>query len=662
MPGRQPKCSKCGSEMELKTARRGKNSGGQFWGCPNWRTTCKGVTLPYEDSNKSSSSQGESNPSKSESLSLPTLLSARPRRRAEQVRFYDCLALPKSLLDYFYETSQGRHFLNLNGKWRLDFPILENSDNKIRNLGLALHKILLRGSVIFNSEKTENSLKSYFWGKGNIDWRHLAFSNKSLDPTSGQRKARFSYLDSEEERIFYEKLWPKYFGTSAYKFIIPQVNFQSLVGGDSELEGYDERVDFVVTGSNGKRLVIEVDGEQHNDPDEVRIDDTRDTLLRKNGFEIIRISATTVREQLDSPDQIFCTKSGKSLWEILKPLEVLGVKSVSSEDSESLFLASCQTVNQIKISVLEALVCGFSQNSFYWDFASTIYSEDQAVLIIKLVKDEMDSLFRNISSLHGETYDCFPLEIFLYEEGETNLSLEDLVFSYNPKLSVPCSLMVIEEICWFKSIQLQELAFVFINQLNPTKENVNFFLNYIFRFESLREGQFEGVARSLSGNDSIILLPTGAGKSIIYQLSTILSPGLGIVISPLRALMDDQIENLKTFGLNRATAIHSGIAIADRDQVLNLYGTGHFQLVYVSPERFQISSFRESLRTLTAHSSVSVIAIDEAHCVSEWGHDFRPAYLNIGRSSRQLCTSRNRVPPIVALTGTASHAVLRDVQ
>lgn len=648
--------------MELKTARRGKNSGGQFWGCPNWRTTCKGVTLPYEDSSKSSSSQGVSNHSKSESLTLPTLLSARPRRRAEQVRFYDCLALPKSLLDYFHETSQGRYFLNLNRKWRLDFPIFENSDDKKRNLGLALYKILLRGSVIFNSELTENSLKAYFFGEGNIDWKHLAFSNKSLDPTSSQRKASFSSLDSEEERIFYEELWPRYFGASAYKFIIPQVNFQSLVGSDSELDGYDERVDFVVTGSNGKRLVIEVDGDQHNDPDAVRIDEARDSLLKQNGFDIIRIAASTVREQLNFPDLVICTKSGKSLLEFIKPLEVLDVQSVSNEDSESLFLASCQTVNQIKISILEALVCGVSQNALYWDFASTIYSKDQAVLIIKLVTDEMDSLFRNISSLHGETYDCFPLEIFLYEEGVTNPSLEDLVFSYDPMLSVPCSLMAIEEICWFKSLQLQECAFGFINKLNPTKKNVDFFLNYIFRFKSLRDGQFEGVARSLLGNDSIILLPTGAGKSIIYQLSTILSPGLGIVISPLRALMDDQIENLKSFGLNRATAIHSGIAIADREQVLNLYGTGHYQLVYVSPERFQISSFRESLRTLTAHSSVSVIAIDEAHCVSEWGHDFRPAYLNIGRSSRQLCTSRNRVPPIVALTGTASHAVLRDVQ
>src|SRR5690554_6848387 len=127
--------------------------------------------------------------------------------------------------------------------------------------------------------------------------------------------------------------------------------------------------------------------------------------------------------------------------------------------------------------------------------------------------------------------------------------------------------------------------------------------------------------------------------------------------------MEDQIDNLAMMGIDRCIAITSQIGNPqDRTRVLQLFGQGEYIFAFVSPERFQIDEFRESLRTLTVHTPIAMIVIDEAHCVSEWGHDFRTAYLNIGKTSREYCKSEEHIPPLLALTGTASRAVLKDVQ
>lgn len=161
----------------------------------------------------------------------------------------------------------------------------------------------------------------------------------------------------------------------------------------------------------------------------------------------------------------------------------------------------------------------------------------------------------------------------------------------------------------------------------------------------------------------MLLLPTGAGKSLVYQLASLLLPGRIVVIDPIISLMEDQIDNLAMIGIDQCIAITSQIIdSSDRMRALELFGQGEYLFAYVAPERFQTNEFRESLRALTVHTPIALIVVDEAHCVSEWGHDFRTAYLNIGRTSRKYCESNGIVPPLIALTGTASKAVLKDVQ
>ena len=192
--------------------------------------------------------------------------------------------------------------------------------------------------------------------------------------------------------------------------------------------------------------------------------------------------------------------------------------------------------------------------------------------------------------------------------------------------------------------------------------SLDYFLQALFRKQEFRSGQMPIVERVLRREDVIGLLPTGAGKSITFQLPALLSPGLTLVIDPIKSLMQDQAENLKDAGVMDAIQINSDTSPAEREKVEWQFSQGEYRLVFISPERLQIQSFRDLLTTTAGKRPVAYLVVDEAHCVSEWGHDFRTAYLNLGRIATDYCGHDGVRPPTVALTGTASESVLRDIQ
>jgi ATP-dependent DNA helicase RecQ len=176
-------------------------------------------------------------------------------------------------------------------------------------------------------------------------------------------------------------------------------------------------------------------------------------------------------------------------------------------------------------------------------------------------------------------------------------------------------------------------------------------LKQVFGFASFRPLQREIIEDALSGRDVFALLPTGGGKSLCFQLPALVRPGLTLVVSPLISLMKDQVDALRVSGVE-ATYLNSSVPpdeIADR---LRLLRDGRYRLLYVAPERLLIPEFLSLLQSC----KVSLLAIDEAHCISEWGHDFRPEY-------RQLASLRSVFPgvPIMAVTATATHRVRGDI-
>jgi ATP-dependent DNA helicase RecQ len=181
-------------------------------------------------------------------------------------------------------------------------------------------------------------------------------------------------------------------------------------------------------------------------------------------------------------------------------------------------------------------------------------------------------------------------------------------------------------------------------------------LHRIFGYSAFRPGQEAVVKDALTGRDLIALMPTGGGKSLCFQLPALLQPGVSLVVSPLIALMQDQVRLLEDYGIP-ATFINSSLSREEIQQRIAGMLRGVFKLVYLAPERLLMSDFLSGpLEKLAQKPGINAFVIDEAHCVSEWGHDFRPEY-------RQLATLRRRHPrvPMLAFTATATSRVRSDV-
>lgn len=176
-------------------------------------------------------------------------------------------------------------------------------------------------------------------------------------------------------------------------------------------------------------------------------------------------------------------------------------------------------------------------------------------------------------------------------------------------------------------------------------------LTETFGIEAFRPGQQELVQAILAGRDALAIMPTGSGKSLVYQLPAVVLDGLTVVVSPLIALMKDQTDKLESIGVDVVT-IHSGLTDREQRAAELAIAEGRGSILYLTPERFRDRDFFERL----AGRRVALFVVDEAHCVSQWGHDFRPDYMMLGSIAERLGR-----PPIVAVTATATPDVQRDI-
>ncbi len=179
-----------------------------------------------------------------------------------------------------------------------------------------------------------------------------------------------------------------------------------------------------------------------------------------------------------------------------------------------------------------------------------------------------------------------------------------------------------------------------------------------FGFSTFREGQADVIRAVIEGRDVIVVMPTGGGKSLCYQLPALLFPGVTLVVSPLIALMKDQVDALTARGI-AATVINSSISFDEQLGRMRAMADGQFKLVYVAPERFKNERFIEAMKQVP----VSLFAVDEAHCISQWGHDFRPDYMRLQAAAEALSQGgqNGRRPRIIALTATATPKVRDDI-
>jgi ATP-dependent DNA helicase RecQ len=182
-------------------------------------------------------------------------------------------------------------------------------------------------------------------------------------------------------------------------------------------------------------------------------------------------------------------------------------------------------------------------------------------------------------------------------------------------------------------------------------DNLLIYLKRYFGYDAFI-GQQEAVIRSvLSGNDTLAVMPTGSGKSLCYQLPALILPGTAIVVSPLIALMKDQVDFLRYNGIP-AAFINSTLTMAQQQECMRRLQKGRYKLIYVAPERFRSQRFLDGLKEV----HISLFAVDEAHCISQWGHDFRPDYLRLAQAIEYAGR-----PPVIATTATATPYVRDDI-
>ncbi len=186
------------------------------------------------------------------------------------------------------------------------------------------------------------------------------------------------------------------------------------------------------------------------------------------------------------------------------------------------------------------------------------------------------------------------------------------------------------------------------------QEKMQLILKEVFGFERFRPNQKEIIDAVMTGKDCLAVLPTGAGKSLTFQIPALLKPGVTFVISPLVSLMKDQVDQLKKMGIS-AAYINSSLSFAELRKTLTMTANQKFKLVYIAPERIHSRSFQFVYNHLLKKESIALLAVDEAHCLSHWGHDFRPSY----RQIKELRKSNNI--PVLAVTATATQKVRDDI-
>jgi ATP-dependent DNA helicase RecQ len=563
-----------------------------------------------------------------------------------------------------------------------------------------LKNILQRGSPTLMSSYLQGNLGELH---KTVDF-HLPTALISNRSVSWSRIIRGDeHNDYYPAQKFIEELIPRYLDEFSFiqQLIIPEVPINDIT--QVKVDKYEEQqVDFYLPQAY---LVIEIDGEQHSGKE--KADATRDEHFGNYGIEVIRIKTHDLVQENSS--FLAAVDAIKKRIERIIASELKrrdnGDYRIGLIDYQSSYLEPISTdkseliataIIRFQILILELLerrelrfeedwnievLChdtiGFSklaiEDLFVWfrcllQLQKTPFTEptiDLQEIDAESGFSRTDSLKVDFSLLQRYTDEFQTNEgvIFVrtdyfdrylaFKKGDSNQGLKFSHFESYDYFQISTSNLIKYDLTFGgENSDEKPLLYLLWNM---------FLQNYSdLSIETLkfREGQLPIIANILSRNDTIGLLPTGSGKSVCYQMAAILQPAISFVVCPIKALMYDQKADLDNVYFTRTNHITGDFDAAEKARIQREFGRGKYFFIFISPERFQIKTFREYFRSVNSNFKIAYAVIDEVHCLSEWGHDFRTSYLNLSATIQRFCSDFN----FLGLTATASLKVLTDLK
>jgi ATP-dependent DNA helicase RecQ len=669
--------------MTKRMARKGKNAGNYFWGCSTY-PKCKEIVNFSTDSDSQESidpnSEGHQEeqepdyPNRGRVNNPVTWYDGTLQHPAWEIS-HETVGVSLRSMHIDYGDTTKNCFVAIHHR-----DGSNNFDNERVKVAGTLKKILQRGEFPAIHPLAEQNLYDILGlattgvqqTPGDISpvletTRQITDVGLPVSPTP-EYGIRFDLLESDLEVEFVE-IFKSEFPEHA-RWLIPQASYDLLLQAAGEDSQGSRRCDFLLCLPGSEPLVIEIDGVQHGD--QQVSDRERDKTLEKIGIKTVRVATEEIH-----------SRGGQNFELIRNHVE----ETRSTQATDTVLIWGPVQLHRLLLAISESIRLGLvNGKSWYFEV------EDETNVAVELVGTYLPfikALFK-IWGLH----ELAPETIGFIEKGTCKtyrldgnglcemttehsegldvnvrilLEYRNTPFEKLPNVDSDTPHIVVRSV----SLHIQTYGYQLggaerhaLAESNLNANNLREILRSIFAKDDFREGQLEAIVEILSGRDVAVLLPTGAGKSIIYQLSGLLLPGCTLIIDPLVALMEDQTYVMsETHRISRTITISSqSTARGETPMLLEQIRRGNGYFIFVSPERLQMQDFRDALHAVKQVTPINLCVIDEAHCVSEWGHDFRTSYLTLGNVLRNTCcTPGGNAPPLAALTGTASRAVLKDV-
>ncbi len=587
---------------------------------------------------------------------------------------------------------------------------IENSFLNALEIGESRTDIL--GNIETVSNDSFNLISQYLFKA-----LHIIDPRVNPDRTKYQLKQSFEFdnIGSRYEEDFLFSHVPRILGAEWFQLLESQREFTSIVNLDNNFtqQRTDFTVEFPFPLMNKKGIVIEIDGPHHwENQNQIILDQQRDTALVNVGwFNTLRIETRNF-DKIDNKFSQLIKLAQQLFFQTIKfnyqtPLyfDTDGLKALQ-------LVLSPFAISRIqKVLIQYLLQSKLNLSAAVWKIAVIERDVPCAAIAIADLKLQLQNIF----ALQGKSFNPgIELTVFTTKEFQSAvLNKVDLTDHFlatnfldiantnvNDDFDVLIDISILQrkgfsgneilipsrEKCVVRSSHHKHSTRTFLTSdiityqnfvnYNPSKpeqslfefmpiQTLRYFLQNIFKKNSFREGQIEILNKALHGESVIGLLPTGGGKSLTYQLAALLQPGICLVIDPIKSLMKDQYDNLKNNQIDACNFINASLKTRERKtRETSKLKNGEVLISFVSPERLQIKEFRDTLKEMKKNEIYfNYCVIDEAHCVSEWGHDFRTSYLSLGKNAIEFCKTKNReTVPLFGLTATASFDVLSDVQ